>query len=93
MISPAVAENPSISTCWACHSPLCVHFNCPECGPCRKCLELFERIACISPGKLLRSRDCKTGRIEATFNIRSLRFEEAKEENERAVRDWHDSER
>ena len=30
--------------------------------------------------QLLKSRDGKTGRIKATFNIRSLRFEEAKED-------------
>jgi replicative DNA helicase len=30
--------------------------------------------------QLLKSRDGKTGRIKATFNIRSLRFEESKEE-------------
>src|ERR1700693_2843745 len=38
-------ESHIISTCWACHSALCVHFNCPECGPCRKCVEMYERIA------------------------------------------------
>jgi replicative DNA helicase len=30
--------------------------------------------------QLLKSRDGKTGRIKATFNVKSLRFEEAKEE-------------
>jgi replicative DNA helicase len=30
--------------------------------------------------QLLKSRDGKTGRIKATFNVRSLRFEEAKED-------------
>ena len=30
--------------------------------------------------QLLKSRDGKTGRIKATFNIKSLRFEEARED-------------
>jgi hypothetical protein len=50
MTSPTVTESHSVSTCWACLSTLCVHFNCPECGPCRKCVEMFERIACASRG-------------------------------------------
>jgi replicative DNA helicase len=32
--------------------------------------------------QLLKSRDGKTGRIKATFNVKSLRFEEAREEAE-----------
>jgi replicative DNA helicase len=39
--------------------------------------------------QLLKSRDGKTGRIKATFNIKSLRFEEAKEDVS-AVHVWRD---
>jgi replicative DNA helicase len=39
--------------------------------------------------QLLKSRDGKTGRIKATFNIKSLRFEEAKEDPATA-RVWRD---
>ena len=39
--------------------------------------------------QLLKSRDGKTGRIKATFNIKSLRFEEAKEDPA-AARVWRD---
>lgn len=39
--------------------------------------------------QLLKSRDGKTGRIKATFNIKSLRFEEAKEDPA-AERVWRD---
>jgi replicative DNA helicase len=39
--------------------------------------------------QLLKSRDGKTGRIKATFNIKSLRFEEAKEDPAEA-RVWRD---
>jgi len=39
--------------------------------------------------QLLKSRDGKTGRIKATFNIKSLRFEEAKEDLATA-RVWRD---
>jgi replicative DNA helicase len=39
--------------------------------------------------QLLKSRDGKTGRIKATFNIKSLRFEEAKEDSLTA-RAWRD---
>lgn len=48
MTSPTVTESHSVSTCCACHSALCVHFNCPECGPCQKCVEMYERIARVS---------------------------------------------
>jgi hypothetical protein len=34
--------------------------------------------------QLLKSRDGKTGRIKATFNVKSLRFEEAKQDAEEA---------
>jgi hypothetical protein len=37
--------------------------------------------------QLLKSRDGKTGRIKAMFNIRSLRFEEAKEDLT-AINSW-----
>src|SRR5262249_38855252 len=36
--------------------------------------------------QLLKSRDGKTGRIKATFNIRSLRFEQAEEAHAQAWR-------
>jgi replicative DNA helicase len=39
--------------------------------------------------QLLKSRDGKTGRIKATFNVKSLRFEEAKEDPAQA-RVWRD---
>jgi len=42
---------------------------------------------------ILKSRDGQVGQAKCKFNVRTLRFEEAKEGNERAVRDWHDSER
>jgi replicative DNA helicase len=38
--------------------------------------------------QLLKSRDGKTGRIKATFNVKSLRFEEAKEDPAEAI--WRD---
>jgi replicative DNA helicase len=38
--------------------------------------------------QLLKSRDGKTGRIKATFNVKSLRFEEAKEDPAEAAKLW-----
>ncbi len=34
--------------------------------------------------QLLKSRDGKTGRIKATFNVKSLRFEEARKDTAKA---------